>query len=828
MDKKRTWFICEYVCVTLIGVISAALFAVYLGQDINPDLVNYHFYSGNLSFNKDRLLTDVVPTNIQGYLNPYIYSIYFILYKIFPPKIVGAIVGGVHGLCFVSVYLVARVSLDHWPLHKARLASLLCAVFGLINPFYLSMLGASWSDNVTPILILPALAIVIFAKFSNVDNSNKIHEVISDKYILLLFSGLLIGFSVGFKLTNVAFVIGLIPAWMVGFQFDQRKSFVKNALKELIFMFGGIGVGFLIVNGQWMWSLWTHFQSPLFPFYNDVFKSKKIVEIWTNVPALAAAQNIWDYITYPFEWALGIPPETEWSFRDLRFAVIYALLFLFVFYRSALFLKFKLIEITPIKLRTPLYIVNRWGFILIWSGFSFLFWINQFGALRYLMPVTLLTGLVILFLLSNFIIEKNKILGVFIVILMLCSTIIRIPPYGRLSWDQTWYPAKLPEAISAEPAIYFNNGLSFVLPFFPEKSRFFGYMYLDPTDEFTALVKNEIKQKSLPLRTLTTYRWTPLDDAKLKMLSVRRNPYDCEYFEVAWAQYATCSVQKISEDLAPFAMPDFLHIDFNKIHMHGVLSSEGFWGPEPTGSWSVGPTAKINLLGSLPSQFNLVLTAYTFAKNSETGIDIIVGDKKKRISFGSMMKKVTIPYVFENGIQPGSSIRFEIPHPTSPSDLDRKSGDLRKLGIFIQSLEIGSPWAKKIDFSDISSQTVLKETSGFSIQEPSGMWTEGVKSQLTFANNLPDSFILSLRGATLPPNVDKMVTITIGKLQRKFGLSDQQKNYEFEFNIAPSTTVDKIELDIPFAISPKEIGFNEDTRKLGIFIERIKITPSEQ
>ncbi len=83
MKRNSKGLIIEFIFITLVGVISASLFANYLGQDMGPDLVNYHFYSGYLALHKSRLLTDIIPANIQTYLNPYIYVPYYLLYKIF-------------------------------------------------------------------------------------------------------------------------------------------------------------------------------------------------------------------------------------------------------------------------------------------------------------------------------------------------------------------------------------------------------------------------------------------------------------------------------------------------------------------------------------------------------------------------------------------------------------------------------------------------------------------------------------------------------------------------------------------------------------------------
>jgi len=826
MKENSSWTRFEFIFITLLGITFAALLAVYSGQDMNPDLINYHFYSGYLSFNKERLLTDVIPSNIQGYLNPYIYSLYFLLYQIMSPIFVGAIIGGIHGLNFVCIYLIARLCLSHWPIQKTRIASFLCAVFGLLNPFFLSMVGASWSDNLTPILILPALAIILYYKFQPENNDKTPTGVIGKRYMAFALAGLLLGLSTGFKLTNVAFVIGLIPAWLIGISFSN-DSLVRTYIKELVFTFTGITIGFLVVNGSWMWSLWINFQSPMFPFYNNVFKSLQIIEIWTNIPAWAAAHSLLDYLIYPFNWVIGIPPKTEWDFRDPRFAVIYILIFLRITYHFLRTYKSSIFTTAPVENGTPNYIVNRWNFMFIWGAVSYLFWLNQFGALRYLIPVTLLTGLVILILLDGFVTKKNTLMVFFAIIGMVCLVMIQQPPYGRLPWSQSWYPVKLPELLAKEPALYFNRDSSLILPFFPKESRFFGFVYLDPPDGLTQFVKNEIQHSTMPMRTLTAARWTTRDDDQLAMLSLRRNPFDCLTFDANWIKYETCRVEKITTGIIPIQMPNVFQIDLNKVHLNGVSNVDGFSSVEPVGTWTEGPTANIKLAGNLPANFDLTLTAYAFAKNAEIGIDIIIGDQKRRIKLGSAMTSIVLPYTFKSDTAAGSSIRFEIPFPTSPSEVDNKSADFRKLGVFIQSLRIGPNipiWPMEIDVSHLSGRTYLKEFSGFSTQEPTGRWTEGVSSSLVFEKSLPNRFKLSLRASALPVITDQLATILVGKSKYKFKLSSVPSDYAFDIR-TDSLSLDKIEFNVPFATSPKAIGLSADSRILGMFLEKVAIMP---
>src|SRR5205085_8300142 len=104
----------ELVSVTLLGIIGTVSWAIFLGQDFGPDMINYHFYSGFLAFHKEKLAINVFPASMQGYLNPYIYGLIYWLYHVLPPIGVGIILASLHGICFISAYVIARMLLEHW------------------------------------------------------------------------------------------------------------------------------------------------------------------------------------------------------------------------------------------------------------------------------------------------------------------------------------------------------------------------------------------------------------------------------------------------------------------------------------------------------------------------------------------------------------------------------------------------------------------------------------------------------------------------------------------------------------------------------------------
>lgn len=674
----------EIFLVTFLGILGTVIWAVHSGQDLGPDLVNYHFYDAYVAFHKERLLTDIFPAGIQGYLNPYIYVLIYSLYKILPPKEVGMIIGALHGLCFISVYLVSRVLLANWSLVSSRLVALVLAAFGLINPFFVAMVGSSFSDNLTPPLILIPLALIMMVRFPD-ESENKFSRYF---YLILFISGFMIGTTVGFKLCNCAYVFGLLAAWLVRFRFSKKDLF------GAVILFGAVGIGFLVVEGEWMWRLYSEFHNPMFPFYNHVFKSRMIGKIDTNVPAWAAAHSFTDFIAYPYRWARGIPPVSEWNFADSRYAFIYTIFACILLVRYVVPFRDKVVMLldkynSHIDLPHPAFIINRIGFIAAWSIVSYLFWIDQFGALRYLMPVSLLTGLLMLLCLIELVPIRKVALSVWLVFAVISLVTMQPPYFGRVKWRHSWYPVKVPEQLLAsKDTLYLKNSLSFMIPFFPDDAHFISIGYFELKGNLINKGRNIVAHHQGPIRTLTLM---PVSDAsfydELNASGLRIDPRDCINFMAGVYPFASCRVERISLHDKPILIPLSTVLPFTAPRSSWIKVVTGFYGQEQSGVWTENKTAEIDLLGFLPRKFNLRIdTAYLFGDNAKLPFKIMIGNQKKQFTFPANAKTVTIP--FQLNSLTVNKIVIIIPKPTAPHELDPNSSDVRKLGMMLNSLTI--------------------------------------------------------------------------------------------------------------------------------------------
>jgi len=239
------------VAVTICSLIAGAIYTLVLGEDVNWDWQNYHEYNVWAALN-GRYQTDVLPSGFQTYFNPVVYfPVYYLRHKL-PSPFGFAILGAVHGLNLVLVYLLSRILLGETATFWSIAASILIAAVG---PMTLSEVGTSFAD------ILLALPVV----------GGFILIVTDDRAprSMYLVAGLLLGAAVGLKLTNVVYALGAAAAVLLATR--PVTAIVAVGL-------GGLA-GAALSGGAWSLMAWRDLGNPIFPLFNAIFQSKEVVSI---------------------------------------------------------------------------------------------------------------------------------------------------------------------------------------------------------------------------------------------------------------------------------------------------------------------------------------------------------------------------------------------------------------------------------------------------------------------------------------------------------------------------------------------------------------------
>ena len=320
--------------IILLSFIAFGSISVYLGQNNYADLRNYHFYNPYAILN-DRLGFDYAPAQIQTYLNPTVDLMFYFFVKTLPPKIVGFLMGGIHGLNFWIIFAIAFYTLksikrpkngnsisgsefraDNWLVGF----SLIISTIGIYGPISIIGLGSTDNDNLVSLFTLGAILLLLKAI------STRGVYSLSDMKKELIVSGILVGIAIGLKLTQVVYGIGFITAITV-FKGDW-KSRINSVGLMMVAMAGGI----ILSSGYWMYHLWVKFESPLFPFYNEIFRSP-------YYPLINFADERYipnGYIKtlfHPFSFFFQTNYfGNNFSTSDIRFIIIYILLLVFIFW----------------------------------------------------------------------------------------------------------------------------------------------------------------------------------------------------------------------------------------------------------------------------------------------------------------------------------------------------------------------------------------------------------------------------------------------------------------------------------------------------------------
>lgn len=435
------------------------LFAIFLGQDANWDLRNYHFYNP-YAFLFGRMDIDVAPAHVATFYNPILYVPFYWMVVSLPSKLIGFLLGLIQGLNFIPLYYISKKlitalqpshmdSSGHFELRICFL-SLCVAVLGLLGAGNVSELGTMFSDNILSIFILTALCTCISASSSQ-------------RLLPVVIAGLLCGLAMGFKQTTAVFGLGLCLALL--FTFHGLRRGLSAA-----FLFGVMAlIGIAVTGGYWLWEMWHRFGNPLFPYYNHIFKSPMAFQdAYRDARFLPDGWMEWFFM--PFILLKDPYQVGEVAFFDLRLALFY--LVAVVSLIAALVLRFDGKDLMKRYFPAPI------GLVLAFCVISYLLWLKVFAIYRYIVPLEMLAPLAI-FLLIYAVLQNLRqsfrIWWLFAAVLLVTTKPLA---WDRVPWDanaKDYFGVQLPIMSNADSALILMTGyepMAYLIPYFPRNIPF--------------------------------------------------------------------------------------------------------------------------------------------------------------------------------------------------------------------------------------------------------------------------------------------------------------------------------------------------------------------
>jgi hypothetical protein len=355
-----------------IAILFWAAFVIVLGKDTSWDFRNYHWYAPYALLNH-RMGIDVVVAHQASYYNPYLDVPFYWLATQTRAWIALGVLGAVQGASVVPLYLMGRscLRIAARPQDIKIMAGAL-ALLGQVGALTLTEFGTTYYDNVMAVFILVGLAIVVCKREALRDGPLGRAAAISAA------AGLITGMAMGLKLPEMPFCVGFAAALLaVGGSWKHQATRLAA---------GGIAgvIGFAIFSGPWMLQMWQMTGNPLFPYFNEYWKSPLALEAPYRDLRFVPT-HFWRQLFFPVLFTIDWHVADDLGFQDIRVLLVYLLLIA----AGAVWLARR-------QSRDPL-IENRATVILFaFTAASYVTWLKVFAIYRYIILYEMLAVLLII------------------------------------------------------------------------------------------------------------------------------------------------------------------------------------------------------------------------------------------------------------------------------------------------------------------------------------------------------------------------------------------------------------------------------------------------
>jgi len=435
-----------------LALVLAGVASIALRQDSSWDLQNYHLYNA-WAFIHDRFGLDWAPAQLQSFYSPFLdLPFYALVAADLPPRAIAFALAIPTG---VAWYFFARLAAHLFaglPAQARTPAIAAAMTLGVTAPMSVSLIGLTTNDWYSAAFVMSALWLVVR------DAEHRPMPAMT-----LLAAGALVGAGAGLKLTGTIYGVGLVAAVLT------LPGALRDRMRAAAVTGGAVALAFAFTAGPWMYVMYERYGNPLFPYFNQIFRSP-----WADPVAYSATRfgpaSMPEWLVFPFAllWKLeGYVSEPE--FRDARPALLYALAL------AALCVGlWRRIAKSGVDAPRGIVAEPAWRFLGAFFLASFAAWAVLYRIFRYLVPLELLAGVFITYFLLR-LVPARRVPVVLAVVVLVAIVSAKFPTWWRQKFEDRFLtvemPAVKPDAlvllVSAEP-------MSYVLPSFPADARFAG------------------------------------------------------------------------------------------------------------------------------------------------------------------------------------------------------------------------------------------------------------------------------------------------------------------------------------------------------------------
>ena len=483
----------------------AAAVSLWQGKDVNWDLENYHFYNPYALLG-GRIGWDIAPAQVQTYYNALLDLPFYAMVRAnFPGWIIAVVLAVPAGL---AMYLLARILPDLLPgtTPRPRIARGVALAIGCTGSMGIALMGSTMNEWPGAMLVMAALGLLL--RNSGTGASRRAGAVLG--------AGMLAGMASGLKLTAAPYAVGLCVALLA------QALPVRIAARQAFVFAAGTGIGFLATGGYWMATLWRLFQSPVFPYFNAVIRSPWWEPI--NVPyRVWGPHKLREWLTFPLDLFTTGTRYTELGLRDWRLPVVYVLGMVVIACACQAWIVRRLARDRPPVEAPELRLESAHAWRLVWVFWivSLLIWAVQHSYYRYVIPLELLSGALVVRLLAR-VVRRELFAPVAVLFGLAIVFTARVPDWGRRHFDPRYFAISAPELPEKALVIVVGGDpLAYVIPYMRPDARFVGYsnsvIHVDHDHKLAQLAREVIDRFDGPMFSLAF----PQDDARIAL--ARRN-----------------------------------------------------------------------------------------------------------------------------------------------------------------------------------------------------------------------------------------------------------------------------------------------------------------
>jgi len=292
-------------------------------------------------------------------------------------------------------------------------------------------------DDLTALLVLSSLYVVL-------RGWPHLHAFSTRSVGLLLLSGLLMGVGTGLKLTNAAYAVALCLALLT-----VSLPLVRRLAIAVSYGCGVLG-GLLASAGWWWLSMWQHFGNPLFPQFNNIFRSP-LAQQYGVIDTEHLPQGAVEALFWPFVFFTHFKRISEIVLRPLVMPTLYAAAIVFAVVWLAERFGGARAAGQPQPRLSP-----QARLLLVFGLVAYLAWMKLFSIYRYLVPLELLAPLMLWLLVERMAPRAHaaRIGGWLLIITTLA--VFPFATWGHVSWGAKPFSAQFPAFAQPASTIVFT------------------------------------------------------------------------------------------------------------------------------------------------------------------------------------------------------------------------------------------------------------------------------------------------------------------------------------------------------------------------------------